>query len=70
MQARLLALARVIIHQPRLLVIDGLLDDLPTEQRNLIWNSLDADDSWTLLVNTNHDNVAELCASQISVRRS
>lgn len=70
MQSRLLALARVIIHQPRLLVIDGLLDDLPADHRNSIWKSLDADDSWTLLINTNHDAVAELCESQISVRRS
>lgn len=70
MQSRLLALARVIIHRPRLLVIDGLLDDLPADHRNSIWKSLDADNSWTLLINTNHDAVAELCESQISVRRS
>lgn len=67
----LLVIARAIIRRPSVLVIDRLLDELAEGVRQRVWQLLSADDqSWTLVVVTNHEAVAQLCDSQISVRKS
>ena len=66
-----LAIARNIVVRPRLLVVDGLLDNLSEDQRRTLWSALDQPDkSWTLIVATNRDDVAALCETQISIRTS
>ncbi len=69
-QTKKLVLARAILATPKLLIVDGLLDDLSSEDRQSVWKALTAPEAtWTLLVNTNRDDVAELCDGQIAVRR-
>jgi putative ABC transport system ATP-binding protein len=69
-QARQLVLARSILLSPKLLIVDGLLDDLAVEDRQIVWELLTAPDApWTLVVNTNRDDVAKLCQDQIAVRK-
>jgi putative ABC transport system ATP-binding protein len=71
LQTRKLILARAVVAEPRLLIIDGLLDDLAPKDRQAVWNNLTADDTpWTLIVNTNRDDVAALCNDQINIRMS
>ena len=71
MQTRLVILARAIVTRPKLLVIDGLLDLLALEDRQAIWSRLTGPDvPWTLVVNTNREDVANLCDVQLSVRKS
>jgi putative ABC transport system ATP-binding protein len=70
-QSRQLVLARAIVSKPSLLIIDGLLDELPEADRKTLWENLTrAENHWTIVVNTNREDVAKLCSSQISVRRS
>jgi putative ABC transport system ATP-binding protein len=70
-QSRQLVLARAIVSKPSLLIIDGLLDELSTTDRLALWQALTGSEhSWTIVVNTNREDVAKLCNSQISVRRS
>ena len=65
-----LMIARAIVRRPGVLVIDRLLDELAPDIRQRVWETLTADDQlWTLVVVTNHESVAQLCESQISVRR-
>ena len=69
-QSRQLVLARAILMKPKLLVVDGLLDDLASEDRRAIWQKIAAEDApWTLVVTTNRQDVAELCEIQIAVRK-
>ncbi len=71
MQTKLVILARAIVTRPKLLVIDGLLDLLAHDERQAIWSRLTAPDvPWTLVVNTNREDVANLCDVQLSVRKS
>ncbi|MEQ8846517.1 ABC transporter ATP-binding protein [Botrimarina sp.] len=59
-QRRLLTLARALAGQPRLLLIDGMLDTLPDEPRNgLIELITSSDQPWTVVVATGHRAVAE-----------
>ncbi len=70
-QARQLTLARAILAMPRLLVINGLLDELSASDRQSIWEMLTAPGvPWTLVVNTNREDVAKLFDVQIAVRKS
>lgn len=63
-------IARAIASQPRLLIIDGLLDRLGDTGRREIWKNIAAEDCpWTLLVVTQREDVAEWCESRIAVRR-
>ncbi|MGB7346987.1 MAG: ATP-binding cassette domain-containing protein [Pirellulaceae bacterium] len=69
-QARQVTLARAIVAEPKLLIVDGLLDDVSSEDREVIWESLSKPDApWTLIVNTNREDVAQLCNSTITVRK-
>lgn len=61
-QARRLLVARALLHRPRLLVVDGLLDDLTPEDRASMTPALlDADKPWTLLLVTGEPETAALC---------
>lgn len=63
-----LLIARAMVGQPRLLIVDGLLDGLSDDIRATVWSALSAADApWTLLVVTNHREIAELCERQVSV---
>ncbi|MEM1070571.1 MAG: ABC transporter ATP-binding protein [Planctomycetota bacterium] len=69
-QVTMLSIARAMAAEPKLLVIDGLLDSLPEETRNTLWSALSAPDApWTLVVTSNHSQIAELCGTQINLRK-
>lgn len=68
-QCHQVAIARAMLPSPGLLIIDGLLDDLCSSDRDVAWQALsDPKASWTLLVNTNRDEIAALCDNQIAIR--
>ena len=70
-QSRQLTLARAILASPKLLIVDGLLDDLSASDRSAVWESLtDRKAPWTLVVNTNREDVAQLFDVQISIRKA
>lgn len=57
-----LMIARAIVAEPRLLVIDGLLDALDDSlQRQVLSNLRDHRDQWTLLVLSGQDDVLSQC---------
>jgi len=61
-QSKLVCLARTIIGNPALLVIDGLLDDFDKPTLDLVMQLLCAKDrTWSLVVFTKHDYVASYC---------
>lgn len=64
----LLMLARAIAGNPRLLLIDGLLDGLPDDElHNALDSLLDTDRNWTLLVATGRADVAKRLDRTISL---
>ncbi len=68
-QVASLILARAIAGAPKLLIIDGLLDNLNSDILASVWQSLAAPDApWTLIVVTNQHEIAERCDSQVAVR--
>jgi putative ABC transport system ATP-binding protein len=68
-QAALLMIARAIAPQPRLLVIDRLLDQLSEHARRQLWQTLASPAApWTLIITGNHPDVAKFCDTQISIR--
>jgi putative ABC transport system ATP-binding protein len=61
-QASLLGLARAVAGSPRLLLIDGALDELSDEvQRGLLERLLGPAAPWTLLLLTHHERLASRC---------
>jgi ABC-type bacteriocin/lantibiotic exporter with double-glycine peptidase domain len=69
-QAERLVLARAIAGQPRLLVLDEVLDDMDQEVRHSVLPSILGDDAhWTLLVVTHSQEVARLCDRQVRLAR-
>jgi ABC-type bacteriocin/lantibiotic exporter with double-glycine peptidase domain len=57
-QALRLVLARAVVDDPSLLIVDGALDGLAPETREKAFDTLLAEDApWTLLVVTNNDEV-------------
>ena len=65
-----MVVARTIASQPKLLIIDRLLDELPADTREHVWQTLAAEDApWTLMIVTNRDDLASSCDTQISVRK-
>ncbi|WDQ16093.1 ABC transporter transmembrane domain-containing protein [Rhodopirellula sp. P2] len=65
-----LLIARALAVRPKLLVIDGLLDDLDDSMREGLWPHLAPDTpSWTLIVLTNRKDVAERCDHTLFIRR-
>lgn len=69
-QAERLVLARAIVGQPRLLILDELLDDMDQEARKTVLPAiLGKDTHWTLLVITHSQEVARLCDRQVCMNR-
>lgn len=67
-QADLLCLARAIAGQPRLLVIDGLLDSLPDDALDHVFESLiELRSIQTVLITTGRRSIANRCDQQISL---
>lgn len=65
-QASRLMLARAILSEPRLLLLDGALDMLtPDLRRRVIAHLFDARHGWTLLVASNQDDVIAACDRSI-----
>ena len=63
-----LVIARALAGRPKLLLIDGLLDDLTTEVREPLWKAISAPENpWTLLVSTNHEEIAQGCQQRIEL---
>jgi len=71
-QAARLMLARAIAGQPRLLVLDDLLDSIDRVSRiEVVLPAIMGRDSrWTLIVMTHSPEVAELCDRQIRLERA
>ncbi len=68
-QASLLMVARAIVSEPAVVLIDGLLDSLGDERRQRVWEAIGGDDKpWTLIIATNRQDVAKLCREQVTVR--
>jgi putative ABC transport system ATP-binding protein len=66
-----LVIARAIAAKPKLVVIDGLLDEMPASVREKVWSTLTSDRApWTVIVVTNRIDIAELCESQIVIRET
>jgi ABC-type bacteriocin/lantibiotic exporter with double-glycine peptidase domain len=69
-QSERLVLARAIAGQPRLLVLDEVLDDMDQEVRQSVLPAiLGRDAHWTLLVVTHSQEVARLCDRQVRLTR-
>ncbi len=67
-QCDLLMIVRAVCGRPKLLVIDGSLDGLDKDTRDIAWQFLSAVDApWTLVVITGDAEIAERCDTQISV---
>ncbi|MFO0939474.1 MAG: ABC transporter ATP-binding protein [Pirellulales bacterium] len=66
-QAQLM-IARAIVGNPKLLIIDGLLDLLPVELRRHIWMNLShVDNPWTLIVGTCDSQLVGSCSDVIEL---
>lgn len=64
-----LMIARAVANRPKVLVIDGILDNIRPDVRDRILQNLSTDDKpWTLIVVTHHDGVASQCREQLSLR--
>lgn len=60
MQSRILMVARAILMEPRLIVVDGLLDGLHGAELDTVCNELEARaDKWTLVVVTTNPSIAK-----------
>jgi putative ABC transport system ATP-binding protein len=68
-QAKRLVVARAIVSQPQLLIIDELLDDLDeTSRRFVLPVILNRQAPWTLVVTTHSPELAKLCDSALTIR--
>ncbi len=63
-------ICRAIAGKPELLLIDGLLDDMPLELRKSIWDTLKANPSWTIIIATNSPDLIEGCDQVIELTPS
>jgi len=69
-QANRLMLARAIVGQPRLLILDEALDHMDSDIRGTVLPAiLGRDALWTLLVVTHSDEVAKLCDRIVTLER-
>jgi putative ABC transport system ATP-binding protein len=70
-QCAQLVIARAIVSSPAVVLIDGLLDDLPDHVFEQVWDALAGNQAtWTLLVATGDQRVIERCKDQVTVRAS
>lgn len=67
-QCRLLMLARAMIGRPRLLLIDGLLDQLPDRVLGrIVPRILAPENSWTLILVTGRQSLIDVCDRELSL---
>jgi ABC-type lipoprotein export system ATPase subunit len=59
MQSRILMIARAILMEPRLIVVDGLLDGLHGDELDTVCKALQASDGWSLIVVTALPSIAK-----------
>ncbi|WP_461507095.1 peptidase domain-containing ABC transporter [Rhodopirellula baltica] len=65
-----LLIARALAVRPKLLVIDGLLDELDATVRESLWQHIAPENpDWTLLVFTNRMDIAQRCDQTLFIRR-
>ena len=65
-QANRLMIARAIVGQPRLLILDESLDHMDREIRDSVWPAiLGPEPNWTVLVVTHSEDVARQCTRRI-----
>lgn len=70
-QAERLMLARAIAGQPRLLILDEVLDDMDQEVRHAVLPAILGQDAlWTLVVVTHSQEVSRLCNRSVHVLRT
>ncbi len=63
-----LSIARAIAAKPRLLIVDGLLDQLDIEHREAVWRELSKREApWTLVLVTNDATLLDRCDERIAV---
>ncbi len=68
-EVAVLMIARAIAAHPSVVLIDGLLDDLPEEWFDQVWETLaNPAEPWTVLVATKSHRVISRCNDQIAVR--
>ncbi|MCA9156820.1 MAG: ABC transporter ATP-binding protein [Planctomycetales bacterium] len=66
-----LMIAQAIAGQPKLLLLDGVLDELTPEVLEHVWQSVAAPQaSWTLLIVTNQEHIASRCALRLELESS
>ena len=69
-QANRLMIARAIVGQPRLLILDESLDHMDQEIRDTVWPAiLGPEPAWTVLVVTHSEEVAARCTRRIHLER-
>ncbi|RPI77366.1 MAG: ABC transporter ATP-binding protein, partial [Planctomycetaceae bacterium] len=67
-QLRRLTLARALVAEPRLLIVDGLLDAFPDDEAVALASELCArGQPWTLILVTGREALAELCDNTITL---
>jgi putative ABC transport system ATP-binding protein len=70
-EAAILMIARALAARPSVVLIDGLLDDLPGAAFDQVWDALsNPNESWTVVVATKSNQVISRCNDQITVRSS
>lgn len=70
-QCERLMLARAIAGQPRLLILDEVLDDMDREVRSEVMPAIFGKEAlWTLIVITHSKEVAQLCDRQVVIRKA
>jgi len=68
-QARRLLLARAILGQPRLLILDESIDELDEETRTKVLDViLNPEAPWTLLIVTHREDVASRCTQRLVLK--
>lgn len=67
-ESTILTLARATVAQPKVLVIDGALDDLDIQTLKQVWSYLtDRNRGWTLIVATSRDDIRKWCNQVIEI---
>jgi ABC-type molybdenum transport system ATPase subunit/photorepair protein PhrA len=66
----LVSLARAMVGGPRLLLLDGVLDQLPPSYRERVCRQLFRSDApWTLIVTTHDPAIAAMCTQTFELVR-